>query len=564
MELSRAALSVLVLGILARPALPQSVLTGTVTDSASRQPLSGAVVQVFQQGEPRGRTLSDAEGRFRVRAEGPVTELRVVRIGFRPQTVALPRAAAVPLHVDIRMPRIPTFLDPVRVVAAQCGGRRIRGRSPVDLIEQARAGLLTTLVSRDENPARMVRIVHERSGAAGRDASLLVRLDSSAAAVRSFTAVQDAGAFVRRGFLDVVDGEEVFYAPDAEVLLADEFAAGYCFRVMPPSRDRPHQVGLGFDAADRRDGRVDITGALWIDTLARELRDIEFRYVGLNRFIESMRPGGSVTFRALPNGLVVVQSWSLALVGLRTDTTRAETGGRARVRSQYVVAQSGGVLAEAEWRDGTQWRAPLPTVSGAAVWADGRPAAGVQLSLRGAPFASRTDATGAFTIEGIISGYYEVLAIDESFLEVGLATQTGTDILVGAADITALRVVVPSREAELARRCRAGGAARATAERTMLLARALYDDGTAVAGATWTLRQLDGDVVRARQTGGDGWKSLVQDGRTGNDGVLLACEGLVRDADVEVTVRTPDGLTSVQRRTLTHGATIVGAVFPRP
>lgn len=549
------ALGLLLLGLPARPALSQApVVSGVVIDSASRQPLSGAVVQVFGEGELRGRGLSDAQGEYRIRAAGPIDELRVVRIGFRPQTLRIPAPTTATARVDIQMRRIPAYLDPVRVVAAQCGGRRVRGPSPIALIEQARAGLLTTIVSRDENPARMVRLLYERraTDASGRNVSHSMRVDSAEAA-RSFSAVHDAEAFVRRGFLDVIDGAQYFYAPDAEVLLADEFAAGYCFRVMPRNRQRPNQVGLGFEPADRRPGRVDVSGTLWIDTVARELRDIEFFYSGLNRYVEQLRPGGTVQFRALPNGIVVIEEWSLALVGIETDSFPTGRDSVMLTQSRLVPSRSGGVLAEAEWRDGTRWKAALPSLSGLARWADGRPAPGVQLALRGTPFQSRTDDTGAFSFTDLVPGRYEVLAIDEELLAIGLAAETDAVVDLGRAGTTEARVTVPSREAELLRRCRESGVRGMTADRTMLLARAFFDDGRPVADATWRIRLLDGD----------GWTDLTSDGRTGSDGLMLLCEGLTRDADIELTVRTPDGLTSLQRRTLTHGATIVGVVFPR-
>lgn len=555
MTRTAALLGILLIGTLAQPALPQAAtIAGGVIDSAGRQPLSGAVIQVYGEGELRGRGLSDAQGEFRIRPSGPVDEFRVVRIGFRPQTQRLAALSAASLRVEFQMQRIPAFLDPVRVVAAQCGGRRVRGPSPVALIEQARAGLLATIVSREQNPARMVRILYERHGTnlTGRGGAQHVRLDTATAAIRSFSAVHDAEGFVRRGFLEEIDGEQVYYAPDAEVLLADEFAAGYCFHVVPRVRDRPNQVGLGFDAADRRRGRVDVTGVLWIDTLARELREIEFRYVGLNRYFEQLRPGGNVAFRALPNGMVVIDDWSLTLVGMQTDSV-ADQGARGRATTRVILVRSGGVLAEAEWRDGTRWRATLPTLEGLARWGDGQPAAGVQLSLRGTPFAARTDSAGAFRFENIVPGRYEILAMDEELLAIGLATRTSAIVDVGAAGLSTAPVMVPRRDGEVAQRCLEAGAQNVNNNSTMLLARALHDDGTPVAGAEWNVRVVDHT----------GWRDAATDGLTGGDGVILVCTRLLRGAEFELTVRAAGDLTNVQRGTLTHRATVLGVVFPR-
>ena len=96
------------------------------------------------------------------------------------------------------------------------------------------------------------------------------------------------------------------YGPDADVLLDEGFSNGYCFRVADSEGARPNQVGLGFSAADRRKGRVDIEGALWIDTVAHVLKDIDFRFVAFRRVYGEVEPGGRVSFREMPNGMVLI------------------------------------------------------------------------------------------------------------------------------------------------------------------------------------------------------------------------------------------------------------------
>lgn len=539
---------------LATPSLHAQTVGGTVVDSASRQPIPGAVVQLFgAQGEDRGRGLSDIRGAFAVRATGAVATVRVVRIGFRPSVTPVQELPPTGLRLDVTLTRIPAFLDPVRVVAAQCNDRRNRGRSPVSLIEQARAGLLASVVTREQNPAAMTRLTYERTFEDGprEPTRQSVFMDSATQQTQSFRSARKAAAYVDAGFYLEVDGEGYFDAPDAEVLLDDAFAAGYCFRVMPRDRSRPREVGLGFEPATRRAGRVDVDGALWIDTVSRELRSMEFRYIGLDRRIERMGPGGDIIFRTLPNGLVIVERWQLRLIGARADTVSAGRGS-TRLVARYFEVHSGGELASADWRDGTQWRAPLGTASGEARLRSGQPAAATTLVLTGTPFRTVTDSSGRFTFRGLLPGTYKIAILDEPLRTIGLSLPT-VHRLASARDSTSLALTLPSRVDVVREGCRAAGPFDPNG-RTYVLGRAMRSDNSPIADAMWDVRINTPD----------GWMDLATNGRTGSDGLMPLCSGLRRGLEIEIVVRSPDGLTDVQRRRLDDDATIIPFVFPLP
>lgn len=561
-EIRLAAVSALgalfLLGALDASPVQAQVVTGSVVDSTSRQPIPGAVVQLLgANGEEYGRGLSDARGAFVVRVRGDVRRVRIVRIGFSPRLLDVSIAAAEPAARalgDIAMRRIPAFLDPVRVVAAQCRGRSNRGRSPIALIEQARAGLLTSVVTRDQNPATMRRLTYERlfEGDSRRPTEQIVRSDSSTQQTRSFRAAQDAGSFVESGFVQPLGDEQIFFAPDADVLLDDRFAAGYCFRVMPRDRDRPREIGLGFEPATRRAGRVDVEGALWIDTVARELRELSFRYVGLNRRIEALGPGGSVSFQTLPNGLVIVDRWSMYLIGEVPDTLASSRPGTVRLSARLVEVRNGGELAAARWSDGTEWRAALGTVTGSARWRDGRPASGATLALGDTPFRTVVTDAGQYSFEGLLPGSYTVFVDDSALLSIGLDMPTSQRVTTDR-DSTRLELILPTRADVAGRHCPASGPFDPN-NRTLFLGRALRTDRAPIEDAIWGVRLNTPE----------GWVEVAKDGRTGSNGLMPYCTGLRRGAELEVTVRTPEGLVDVQRRRLTEPATIVPFVFPMP
>lgn len=541
----------LALSLLGADEARAQLLTGRVIDSASTQPIPGAVIQALAgDGRVLARALSDGMGGFALRfADTAGVQLRVQRIGFRPRIVPL---ATVERPLTIRLMRIPAFLDPVRVVATQCrrGGRT----SPSGLIEQARAGLLASVVARDVNPAAMTRVTYERRyDSRGRQVVFQrVRMDSSAASRTSFSAVNDAAGFVSRGFLMDADDGAIYFAPDAETLLDDAFSAGYCFRVMPPDRARPNQVGLGFEAANRRRGRIDVDGALWIDTVARELRDIVFEYRGLQPDIQRERPGGRIEFATLPNGITVVARWQLSPVGMEIDTLPGQRPGSVRYIGEVFRYESGGELARASWRDGTEWRAPLGRLVGTATWAGGRPARGVTYTIRNTPYRAESDSLGRVVIDDLIPGTYRLLIVDRDLLEVGLSMDTDLEFS-SARDVVELQLPALTSDDYVTARCRDQGRYNPDLDHTFLLVRALWDDGRPVEGARWSVRLLDRDGATEVEAGGE----------SGSDGIMTLCQNLVRDAEVEILVVAPSGLGPVARRRLTSKTTVVPVVFTR-
>jgi TonB family protein len=88
----------------------QEVLAGSVRDHFGR-PLAGVEVRQIEGGR---RAETDERGAFRLSVvDGSGARLEVRRIGFRPETVAVPAAGAPPLQLVLA--RVGTVLDPVFV-----------------------------------------------------------------------------------------------------------------------------------------------------------------------------------------------------------------------------------------------------------------------------------------------------------------------------------------------------------------------------------------------------------------------------------------------------------------
>ncbi|HTE46224.1 MAG TPA: carboxypeptidase-like regulatory domain-containing protein, partial [Gemmatimonadaceae bacterium] len=369
-------------------------LRGTVRDSASNQIVAGAVVTLLDApGRTLGRTLSNERGEYRLRIGSRADRLRVVHIGFRPRELALP---ANPARLDVGVVRLATLLEPINVSARACGSRPDR-TSAIALLEQARTVLLATVVAQESNPGEVVAYGFQRrmDGTSDQIEYQTVRADSLVHASKSFWATRRGGEFVRDGFLgQSADGRDALFAPDAETLLDDEFVNAYCFRLMRPEPTRPYQLGLGFSAPDHRANRVDIDGALWIDTLTRTLRDIEFRYIGLDPRIQRFGPQGRISFDEMPNGVVLIDRWRMRLVGSRLDTAVRVTARKIDTteRLVFLAQESGAELARAAWPSGHSWQGSLGALRLNAVTGVGTAAVGARLRIPGTPYGGTVDA----------------------------------------------------------------------------------------------------------------------------------------------------------------------------
>lgn len=138
-------------------------ITGVVRDSATSGFIPGAVVTLTDgSGKSLARTLSDANGRYTLGAQPQGIALRVIRIGFRPNSLRVGNAMESPLTIDVPLSRIPALLAPMDVVSkAICSDAPDR-RSAAALWEQARAGLLASVVAREARPARATIYGYDR------------------------------------------------------------------------------------------------------------------------------------------------------------------------------------------------------------------------------------------------------------------------------------------------------------------------------------------------------------------------------------------------------------------
>jgi hypothetical protein len=499
----------------AKPAAAQE-LRGTVLDSASHQPISGAVLMLLDSsGVMLIRRITDEHGQYRIALSATARWARVVRIGFKPQEIPLPDAAAAAKPFDLVMAPVPTMLAAVRVRDQSRCSRRNDRATALGLWEQARDGLLATVVSRETNTATVHRLMFERSldGASDKVTRFLVGADSATGTAKSFNASHSAKDFVAKGFSADSAGDQSLYGPDAETLLDDAFASGYCFRLADPAKSRPNQVGLAFAPAsgDRPRDRIDIDGTLWVDTAARALRDIEYRYVGMPSITDEYRPGGRISFRQMPNGSVMIDQWYIRGVSATRDTI--DVVGEAHERSWLFAAESGGELARAEWPDGESWHASLGTLRVHVAAPVGEMPRATTIALPGTHYRGTSDANGEMEIGDLEPGPYTIEIVDPRLAKIGLWMPTPIKFVAARDSVFRVTLKAPTAESWVANKCVTAGQWEA-GDSVFVIGRVLTGRGTPVANAK---------VTFAFQTDAGLWTQLPNYYTTGTDGVFQSC-----------------------------------------
>ena len=507
----------LVLGALAVPARAQ-VLTGTVRDSADHVPISGVVLILLDSsGLTVTRQLTNERGEFRVPLANPVRSVRAIRIGYGARELSLPPRTSGDVQLDFTLLALPSMMQTVRILGdTRCPNRKDRAAA-FGLWEQARAGLLATVVARETNPGSLFRLLFVRTfeNASDRIARMTVRADSSVATA-SFVAAHSVQDFVHAGFASDGGKTRTYFGPDAEVLLSDQFAAAYCLQLADGDRARKNQAGIRFLPAYHRDGTTDIDGTLWIDTVSRELREVEFSYLGVPAAAaRALHPGGYVSFRTMRNGVALIDRWSLRMAF--QDVPFRPTAWR--------VTEDGGELARATWPHGLAWTASLGALRVRAVTTSGLPMSGIGVSLFPSYYSGTTDSTGTVEIKDLLPGPYDVTIADPRLAELGIGIPAHFSFTAKRDSTIVTTIRVPATDLFVGDRCAASPRA-ARGDSVSLVGRVLTQDGKPVSDAKVTFA--------ARDRGAWAWRKdyFV----TGDDGVFQSCRNWGVGDEVRINV----------------------------
>jgi hypothetical protein len=434
--------TVLLLALAAHLAAAQQV-RGIVRDSAANNPLSGVVVSGLDSaGQTAARSITDAAGRFVLLSASNVRRLHLIRIGYRPRDVDV--AGRGEVSVNIGMERLPPVLNTVHVSGSElCPGSADRGAA-FQLWEQARAGLLATIVARDLKPAMATTLVYE-SGMSPSDERIHRQKKEvkRGQTTRPFVASAGPSFFAEVGYMTEDPSGRLFNAPDADVLMHESFAATHCFHIQSADEAHAGQIGLAFSPIRGRDDLVDVSGVIWMDSAAPKLRSLDFAYTGLEPAAIQAKAGGYLEFRTMPNGVSFIERWHLRLANMEVTTSSSNPmrrDGRPPKRNERFdlrvveIVEAGGIVLDATWADGEVFQDTPSIVSGLVTRRKANtPVAGAVITLAGTSDTAMTDNAGEFEIQAI-PGRYSVVATDTT-LRAFIAPRSerlGVDVAHGA------------------------------------------------------------------------------------------------------------------------------------
>jgi hypothetical protein len=328
----------------APPASAQTLI-GRVVDAGSGLGVVGAIVAALGSGdEVQTRSLTRGDGGFSLRL--PVgfepSALRVERIGYAPQTfpVAEPPAGEV---LALRVTATPVLLEGISALAESlCGNDVQRDRLVYDVWQEARKSLQTQALSVEESilsfqTEAVVRSLDPRTREVLEN-STQQRLINAPRPYRAISAEQ----MTTRGWAeDSDDGSIIYYAPDATLLLSDEFTNQHCFAV-----DRSDEgILLTFEPNNERLSLPELEGVMILDAASLELTAIRFRYVGLPFLGYGQESAeGEVMFYAAPNGLRIVREWAIRMPVATQLRTSFRDWRVERIRIDYLREEGGRVL----------------------------------------------------------------------------------------------------------------------------------------------------------------------------------------------------------------------------
>ena len=380
-------------------------VSGTVRDSVTGEPVRGAVVMILAANrEPVARRLSSSNGTFLL-SIGSGTILRVIRIGYLPFERPLNQLGTGPIAVTLRPAG--RMIAPVTVQSNPVCPRRSDQREALALWSAATDALLAVVVASadSQHTGLMTQLLYNRLMA--NTGSRILRQSSRRVVtgnVMPIRADRDPEEFVQNGYVVQRPGGATYYAPDPEVLLDSTFAATHCLTMRGISREDTLRIGVAFEPPA---GRTvpDIGGVLWLNRNPLALHSLEFEYRGVPLAVVNVRSGGRLEFETLSDGVPIIKSWQVRSPRL------------AQVRGRSIVAEvheTGGLIADGVFTDGTSWVAPLATLRGRVsnIVTD-QPVPNALVSLDSTDQSATTDSVGRFFFDQLLPGPH-VLRVRDS------------------------------------------------------------------------------------------------------------------------------------------------------
>ncbi len=401
-------------------------------------PIAGALVRIARGDTVAALGLTNDGGFIALTVSHPGHYvLRVARIGHHIpgewSVEVLPGDLnRVTLTVDSSPVELPTITVQGRW---HCGDPGTDRATAAAVWEQARSALVATQLSQ-LGPRRYRRRTFERDLTVGgviRTENASPERTGSGIPFRALS----PDRLLSDGFVQWFDGNPTFFAPDAALIISDQFLESHCFRTVPGPDSLPGWIGLAFEPAPGT-RYPDVKGVLWIASGSGELQAVEFRYVSPRREAVIEESSGRVAFRRHPTGEWYIPSWSIRMPRLSLARGTNPAGEQREELSVVGYLESGGSAVPVE----APTSGVATTVTGHVFDSlGGRGLAGVVVRLAGAEESTTTDSVGTFVLKTEVVGP-RVLTFDHEFFSLA-PTRREAVVQLAAGTTTHVTTSIP-------------------------------------------------------------------------------------------------------------------------
>ena len=448
-------------------------ISGTLREAITAAPIGGGFVSLLDdEGEAVNADFTGPGGTFSLVAPSPGEyRIRVERIGFGDWTsepYSLAAGQQLALVVDVSPE--PVELSGLRVeIASSCVDDPAQAREVATVWDEARKALKTAVWAEQRGELRFTLGEFERT----LDPSSLAVTDEKRGTRRNVPLPPfesaPVGQLMSSGYAEVGGDTTVYYAPDATVLLSDQFREAHCFGLRRADTDGEAMLGITFDPHGAR-SRVEIEGTIWIDQASAELREVElvYRNVPLPRGADRQLIGANLVFDRLPSGPFYVRDWWIRFPVSGMEARLASSSSSDARPVLVAYRQVGGSVTESFVR-GVSFGAGDGVLAGTVFdSASGGPLVGADVILRSwddaanflpppdaarAPLAVASDESGAFRVDGLPDGSY-ALRVSHPRLAAAGARANEIRVVVDGERSAQLELWTPSAETIYARVCR--------------------------------------------------------------------------------------------------------------
>ena len=519
-------------------------VSGAVLLADSSTIVAGAIVVASDSSGKVTRALTSASGQFTLRlSHAGRYSLQVLRIGFRATpgpTIDVSVGDTVAVRLIAASARVSLAAVTVRA-RSQCRVRPDTSLLVARVWEEARKAMIATQLSSAPTPLLGEWISYSRmldsSGQMVREQHVRSVKNQTTTVFRSVSAASLANV----GYVVDDSSGTSFHAPDAAVLLSEQFVATHCFRLSPSGSNDSSLIGIEFEPTSSRRAARDITGTVWVERSSAELKFVEFAYANLPATAVELEGGGTVEFTRLGEGSWIVSSWQAQLpVFERGVTAQTRAFGeiflrtRQRVRGVQVT---GGEVSRISRGDSTLFERVGASARLQLISMDSLvPTSGASIALEGTNYIGTTDASGFVMIGPLPAGRYRASVVIPR-LDSLFARPSNWEVVAGRSGTTDT-LDLPSARDWLAKSC----AQNSTTAGFAILRGVVRDSVFMRTGVSvsLTFSRVDG---RALRTGVARWRDETLTAETDARGRWQFC-GLPHETDLKVHAASVDGTAS--------------------